>query len=475
MQYSLQTVLDDSVQSIAIPLRILEVFTTPEETGRVIYIDVDPDSHLKDIFAYLVRNKYFEQVKQLIDAKVPSNLDPSPMPPTPMAKYFLEMIQRPLSIVNRMDNVNEFCFLVLHEFCKSILSQKLTDQISAFIIPALLEFKEFPYDKLITCINRYDSQPTVSLLYSVLQLEPPGYCKFIFTNSKILFSSFFKNTANSMKCILKFAAPGKSKSSLINYLQVLASLSSTINPPPSHQKLSNEQMDASDSDSDTEMLESGEADAIRRCIEMLNEEHRVQGILMAVDQSEEPIVMQPLCQLCHNLLITNKNAIHKYKLLYMLAFKPAFLRQLWSNLLTVSQTSLFGGSTPYLHIISRGIALSTEDTSRIVPLLAVFCSLFSLLIATLHDTEFFIEPSGLELALTNSNVDRGQQAMPFTTYDLAILSSHLKGVCLGLVELAFPDTRPSVRDDYKNAVLGPSSSISSTPQNTQMWTHLFKV
>ncbi|XP_001607965.1 ubiquitin-protein ligase E3C [Nasonia vitripennis] len=445
MQYSLQTVLDDSGQSIAIPFRILEVFTTPEETGGVIYIDVDPDSHLKDIFAYLVRNKYFEQVKQLIDTKVPSNLEPSPKPPTSIAKYFLEMIQRPLSIVNRMDNVNEFCFLVLHKFCKSILSQKLTNQISAFIIPALLEFKEFPYDKLITCINRYDSQPTVSLLYSVLQLEPSGY------------------------------SPGKSKSSLINYLQVLASLSSTINPPPSQQKLSNEPADASDSDSDTEMLESGEADAIRRCIEMLNEEHRVQGILMAVDQSDEPIVMQPLCQLCHNLLITNKNAIHKYKLLYMLAFKPAFLRQLWGTLLTVSQTSLFGGSTPYLHIISRGIALSAEDTSRIVPLLAVFCSLFSLLIATLHDTEFFIEPSGMELALTNSNVDKGQQAMPFTTYDLAILSSHLKGVCLGLVELAFPDTRPSVRDDYKTAVLGPSSSISTTPQNTQMWTHLFKV
>lgn len=277
-------------------------------------------------------------------------------------------------------------------------------------------------------------------------------------------------------------APGKSKASLVNYLQVLASLSSTINPPPGQQKLPAEQpqqqsANAADSDSDTEMLDSASAIAIRRCIEMLNEEHRVQGILLAVDQSDDPVVMQPLCQLCHNLLITNKNAIHKYKLLYMLAFKPAFLRQLWSNLLAVSQTSLFGGSTPYLNLITRGIALSAEDTSRIVPLLAVFCSLFSLLIATLHDTEFFIEPSGMEHAgmMTGGGGQQQQQAMPFTTYDLAILSSHLKGVCLGLVELAFPDTRPSVRDDYKSAVLGPSSSISATPKNTQMWAHLFKV
>ena len=222
------------------------------------------------------------------------------------------------------------------------------------------------------------------------------------------------------------------------------------------------------------MPENSEAEIIHQSIDMLNEEHRVQEILVIVDQSDDLTVMSSLCQLCHNLLITNKNAIHKYKLLYMLAFKPTFLRQLWSNLLTLRQTSLFGGSTPYLHIISRGIALSAEETTKIVPLLAVFCSLFGLLIATLHDNEFFIEPSGVDSSII-CNTDKGQQAMPFTTYDLAILSSHLKGVCLGLVELAFPDTRPSIRDDYKNAVLGSSFSMPTTPQNTQIWTHLFKV
>lgn len=223
------------------------------------------------------------------------------------------------------------------------------------------------------------------------------------------------------------------------------------------------------------MLDSNEAETIGQCIEMLNAESRVQSILQAVDQSDDPMVMQPLCQLCHNLLITNKNAVHKYKILYMLAFKPVFLRQLWSNLLTISQTSLFGGSTPYLHIISRGIALTAEETSKIVPLLAVFCALFSLLIATLHDNEFFIDPSGMETVTTNSPERGGQQAMPFNTYDLMVLCSQLKGVCLGLVELAFPDTRLSVRDDYKNAVLGPSPSMPTTPQNTQIWTHLLKV
>lgn len=245
-------------------------------------------------------------------------------------------------------------------------------------------------------------------------------------------------------------------------------MSSTITLAPAEQSLNF--AEESDSDTDTDMVDQDEADILRQCIEMLNVENRVQGILLAVDQSEDPLVLQALCQLCHNLLITNKLAVPKYKLLYMLAFKPSFLRHLWAALLSVCQTSLFGGVTPLLQIVSRGIALNADDTSKIVPLLAVFCSLFSLLIATLHDTEFFNDgPEAVDASVS------GQQTMPFTTAGLVPLSAHLKGVCLGLVELAFPDTRPTVREDYKNAVLGASSSAAHTQQNTQMWAHLFKV
>lgn len=229
-----------------------------------------------------------------------------------------------------------------------------------------------------------------------------------------------------------------------------------------------EQEDDSDTESNASMIDQEQADILHQCIDMLNEQQRVQRILSAVDRRKDTAVLQPLCQLCHHLLITNKLAIHKYKLLYMLAFKPIFLKNLWTALLSVCQVSLFGGATPLLQIISRGIGLSGDDTKKIVPLLAVFCSLFSLLIATLHDTEFFIHSNE-----QSPDVNK-QQAMPFTTSELVLLSSHLKGVCSGLIELAFPDSRPTVRDDYRTAVLGPSCPIQSQ-QDTQIWTHLFKV
>lgn len=173
MEYSLNVVLkSDSSQSVAIPFRILEIFTSTENAS-----DSCNNTYLRNIFAYLVQNHYFEQVRKLIDAKIPSLLEPSSTPPTPMARYFLEMIQRALSVVNRTANV-EFCYLILHKFCCSILSPPMTEPISFFIIPALGEFQEFPYNKLISSINHLPSASSVSLFYSVLVLEPSEHGKF---------------------------------------------------------------------------------------------------------------------------------------------------------------------------------------------------------------------------------------------------------------------------------------------------------
>ncbi|CAL7940939.1 unnamed protein product [Xylocopa violacea] len=418
--------------SLAIPLRALETFTSREDAEQILC--ANSFKYLENIFTYLIKHKYFDQLRKLIDNKVPSMLEPTSVAPTPISKYLVDMIKRPLDLISFLEQEDKFSILVLQELCRSILSPRMSDPIKMFIIPSLSEFKEFPYTQLIKCINRIEIEPTISLLYSILSLE----------------SNQFSTC--------------KSKNVLINYLQVLASMSSTIIPLAVDIDI--EDGDDSDSESNANMIDQDQADILHECIEMLNEEQRVQGILLAVDRSKDPAVLQPLCQLCHRLLITDKLAIHKYKLLYMLAFKPAFLQNLWAALLSVCQTSLFGGATPLLQIIPRGIGLSAEDTKKIVPLLAVFCSLFSLLIATLHDTEFFIQEQPLD---TN-----GQQAMPFTISELVLLSSHLKDVCLGLVELAFPDSRPTIRDDYKSAVLGPSCPIQNQ-QDTQMWTHLFKV
>lgn len=94
-----------------------------------------------------------------------------------------------------------------------------------------------------------------------------------------------------------------------------------------------------------------------------------------------------------------RNIVSVSRLLYTLAFKPIFLRGLWQWLSSMTHESSFGGSaTPLLSALSRGMGSETSviGVHRLLAPLAVFCALFSLLIGTLHDTEFFRDTNGEE-------------------------------------------------------------------------------
>ena len=62
------------------------------------------------------------------------------------------------------------------------------------------------------------------------------------------------------------------------------------------------------------------------------------------------------------------------------------------------QSSFGGSSTLLLAALSRGMGTETSviGVHRLLAPLAVFCALFSLLIGTLHDTEFFRDTDGDE-------------------------------------------------------------------------------
>ena len=95
-------------------------------------------------------------------------------------------------------------------------------------------------------------------------------------------------------------------------------------------------------------------------------------------------------------------------------------------------------------VISRGIRLSVQERDAIVPNLATFASLFCYLLVTIHDTEFY----GDDVA-SGANV---KIWMPFTLSELVPMSLSLRDVTLGLIELAFPQSRPAVREEYQRAV-----------------------
>ena len=112
-----------------------------------------------------------------------------------------------------------------------------------------------------------------------------------------------------------------------------------------------------------------------------------------------------------------------------------------------------------LQVISRGIRMTAIERDAIVPLLAVFSSVFGYLLVTINDTEFYDDSSPTNttnaspaVIPTPVNKAMSKHWMPFTLRELVPMSLALRDVTLGLIELAFPESRPSIREDYQQAV-----------------------
>ena len=96
-----------------------------------------------------------------------------------------------------------------------------------------------------------------------------------------------------------------------------------------------------------------------------------------------------------------------------------------------------------IQVLSRGIKMSYDERDKIAPSLATFASLFSHLLVTIHDTEFYQQQSSSSQPHTSLH-----RWMPFTLSQLVPMALALRDVALGLVELAFPESRPAVRGRY---------------------------
>ncbi|KAB1275898.1 Ubiquitin-protein ligase E3C [Camelus dromedarius] len=143
---------------------------------------------------------------------------------------------------------------------------------------------------------------------------------------------------------------------------------------------------------------------------------------------------------------------------------------------------------PLLQVISRGSPMSFEDSSRIIPLFYLFSSLFSHSLISIHDNEFFGDPmeemkekKHARSWIPSSVVgQRPSSMMPFTLEELVILSRCLRDACLGIIKLAYPETKPEVREEYVTAFRSVGVTTSSEMQRCMQmeqkrWIQLFKV
>ena len=91
-------------------------------------------------------------------------------------------------------------------------------------------------------------------------------------------------------------------------------------------------------------------------------------------------------------------------------------------------------------------------------------------------TCWFLEHDSLSLSLSRPPGDTHHSLMPFRLDELIHMSLSLRNACLGMIECAHPETRPTVTEDYTQAM----ASVGVTPRSrssdiASTWMHVFKV
>ena len=393
--------------------------------------------------------------------------------------------------LNNIDRMSDFRETVLISLTKSFFVKPFTEQVELFMIPALSQ-DPFWFDDWTEVLSKH--------FHLLTDNGSPDRCTWL------------------LYALMKMCEQHPlNLYSTLPFVEVLSSLTkSLMNVRGLYAKLNLGDGDSdSEDDSDDEHedvaamflqdISSESRKIAKKGLELMNGTAFVDSLVAISDKVLEPgepeWALRSLCRVCHHLMVLHPFALHKFKILFTLAFRPSFLHRLWNLVLETKRMGLFGTApVPLLtvrvisdynctlgvemsfsfQVLSWGIRTTSTERDEIVPLINVFTSLFGYLLVTIHDTEFYGEssqtalPQGSTPKLGKSS-QKSAVWMPFTLSELVPMSLALRDMTIGLIELAFPESRPVIRDDYKNAV----KSVSKDPSGdelaqTHVWSHIFR-
>uniref|UniRef100_A0AAQ6A377 Ubiquitin-protein ligase E3C n=1 Tax=Amphiprion ocellaris TaxID=80972 RepID=A0AAQ6A377_AMPOC len=408
----LQNCMDDSL-NVAVPMRMLEVFSS-ERT----YLPVIPDANyvaslLEQILHYMVQKGKF----------------------TVESTGLLHICSH---------------FFVFAAFTEEFISAPFTEQIFHFFIPALSDFRHsFPFEAFLSSLKAtIDSS-------SAAQSQAPWLFYFVLSAGE--------------NCLGSLSEEG-----LLLYLRALQTLLPLL--PVSESSSRPEVTSDSEDDDDAGIhplpIRISVQLITEECVHKLDTKQQTNALLNLVwrdSASEEVFTM--MASICHTLMVQHRLMVPKVRLLYSLAFNARFLRHLWHLITSMTTKMITGSMVPLLQLISRGSPMSFEDSNRIIPLFYLFSSLFSHSLISVHDSEFF----GHEMeGQTQSSM------MPFTLSELVTLSRCLRDACLGIIKLAYPETKTEHREEYMAAFRSVGVKTNTEVQQRiqaeqKRWVQLFKV
>uniref|UniRef100_A0A8C8D3Y5 HECT-type E3 ubiquitin transferase n=1 Tax=Oncorhynchus tshawytscha TaxID=74940 RepID=A0A8C8D3Y5_ONCTS len=318
---------------------------------------------------------------------------------------------------------------VFAAFTEEFTSAPFTEQIFNFFIPALSDPRlHFPFEAFLGSL-----QATVVSSAAALK-RAPWLFYFVLSVGETCLGSL-------------------SEEGLQLYLRALQSLLPLL--PVSESTSRPEVISDSEDEEDTNTQDDSYRISVQliteECVHKLDTKQQTNALLNLVwrdSASEEVFTM--MASICHTLMVQHRMMVPKVRLLYSLAFNALDL-----------------------NVISRGSPMSLEDSNRIIPLFYLFSSLFSHSLISVHDSEFFGYPM-------EGHGHSNTTMMPFTLSELVNLSQLLRDACLGIIKLAYPETKTEHREEYMAAFRSVGVKTNTEVQQRiqaeqKRWVQLFKV
>uniref|UniRef100_A0A8C4QGR2 HECT-type E3 ubiquitin transferase n=1 Tax=Eptatretus burgeri TaxID=7764 RepID=A0A8C4QGR2_EPTBU len=506
---------------LAVPLRMVEVFISLESYKAALSfcppsctVPKDPPSvagtasspltatvALEHVLFYLVRNEYFRYHCCLLNQRLPPHLEYPPPHTVPLASLLVNNLLKPLQLQYMYCGPRSRHRVLCH-FIREVLCVPYTEQMHSFLLPALSDqANAFPYTLLLEALHSagdYDGQCMGMFRANDDAEQVENLTRKAGQEGSGLGIPWLELWGSPWLLHAMLTLGERHLGSLLEphvllYLRVLQSLLHRLPSSTRAQHPSSGVGDSEDEDDDDEQESHMSSDKAgpegrpwehvvrEECLHMLDSREQTSTLLAAVwSPTAGEQVLTVMASICHQLMVDHRVMVPRTRLLYSLAFHPRFLRHLWHLITTLSTTMITGSQVPLLQLLSRGAPLQPCDSSRIVPVFYLFCSLFGHFLISVHDNEFFgDEQSGCN---TTPYTNCTKSSMPFSLSELVEMSLRLRDACLGIIQLAYPDSRPELRDSYAQALQGSIVGRSVTQPAEQRlqeqrtrYTHLFKV
>jgi hypothetical protein len=301
-------------------MRMIEIFTSYESIRKfsVNVNEQDAVRFSKKLFSYMIDENYFRDVRKMIDEKIDDNTYDvaTTRPHTEFSKVILEMLKRPLKLVNSLDVDENFDSKILASFIRNILAKESNNTIIYFILPSLAEDESFPFMKLINFLHN------VHLKRDIADNNNQGESTELFKSVK--FNCYLLYSLLHLDAIFLDEIIRHNK--LEQYLVVIGSMIGCVSRLPKiseYSQFSNydendssndETSDSDDDQNDEEMQLQMERLILVNIVKALNEKNRVRKIVNSIDSIlEYPNVIHFVCMIAHSLMIYNRNALSDYK------------------------------------------------------------------------------------------------------------------------------------------------------------------